>query len=190
MKNTLRLAILALFISCSLWASADDVTDAINEGISAYKEGAYSKAASQLEYAASLVRQKKAEEILAVFPDALSGWTASEAKSESAGAAMFGGGITASRSYSKDDTRIDIEMIMDSPMLASMAGMFSNPSLITMNGGKLIQVQGQQGILNEQSGNPEVMLMVNNNAMFTLRGSNASTDDVKAYAEALRLNKL
>ena len=169
---------------------ADEVTDAIKEGSDAYKDGNYSEAASQLDYASGLIRQKKAEAITAVFPDALSGWTASEASSESAGGMMMGGGITANRSYDKGDASVSIELIMDSPMLSTMMGMFSNPSLITMNGGKMIKIQGQTAILNQQSGNPEVILIVNNNAMFTLRGKGASVDDVKAYGEKLHLDKL
>src|SRR5690606_40271200 len=61
MKNAIRAVLLSFFMGSSLWTLADDVTDAIDDGISAYKKGAYSEAASQLEYAASLVRQKKAD---------------------------------------------------------------------------------------------------------------------------------
>ncbi|MDO3383696.1 hypothetical protein [Gilvimarinus algae] len=183
----------ALALCASLLAApalADDITDAVDEAMAAYKDGKLSEAVSQLDYAAGLIRQQKAEAIKAVFPKPLSGWSGSEAESQSAGGMMMGGGITANRNYTKGDASVDIELVTDSPLLQSMMGMFNNPSLITMNGGKLIKVQGQKAILNEQSGDPEIILIVNGSAMFTLRASGASTDDLKAYGEALNLDKL
>jgi hypothetical protein len=169
---------------------ADEVTDAIDEGVSAYKSGDLSEAANQLNYAAGLIGQQKAEAVKAVFPDALSGWEASEIESESAGG-MMGGGISANREYAKGDAEVTIELVMDSPMLQSMMGMINNPSIITMNGGKLIKIQGQKAIYNGDEDRPELTLIINNNAMFTLKaGHGTALDDLKAYAEALNLDKL
>lgn len=178
----------ALALSTTTWA--DEITDAVDEAMNAYKDGQFSEAVSQLDYAAGLIRQKKAEGILAVFPDPLSGWSAEDAESQAAGGMMMGGGITANRSYSKGDMSISIELVTDSPLLQSMMGMFNNPSLITMSGGKLIKIQGHKAILNGQSQDPEVILIVDGNAMFTLRANGASEDDVKAYGEALNLEAL
>jgi len=169
---------------------ADDILEAIDEGVSAYKKGELSEAVSQLDYASGLIRQKKAEAIKAVFPDALNGWQAGVTKSESAGG-ILGGGISANRQYKKDDAKVDIQLLVDSPMLQSMMGMFNNPSMITMSGGKLIKVQGHKTIHNGNPDRPELTLIIDSNAMFTLKGNSATSfEQLKAYGEALKLDKL
>lgn len=170
---------------------ADEVTDAITQGASAYKSGDLTEASSQLKYAAGLIGQQKAEAIKAVFPDALNGWSAGKIASRSAGGIM-GGGISANRSYQKDTGKISIELVMDSPMLQSMMGMINNPSVITMSGGKLINIQGHKSIYNGNTERPELILIIDGNAMFTLkaRGDAAGLDELKAYGEALELEAL
>ncbi|UTF59944.1 hypothetical protein [Gilvimarinus sp. DA14] len=187
-KTRYALALSAILVSP--FSQADDITDAVDEAMSAYKEGELSEAVSQLDYAAGLIRQQKAEAIKAVFPKPLSGWQASEIDSEAAGGMMMGGGISAEREYSKGDAYITIDLVTDSPMLQSMMGMLNNPSLITMNGGKLIKIQGHKAILNDQEEDPEIILIVDSNAMFTLHASGASVDELKAYGEALNLEAL
>ncbi|WP_339898347.1 hypothetical protein [uncultured Gilvimarinus sp.] len=183
------LAAIALSLaSSSLYA--DEVTDAVDEGLSAYKSGDLSTASSQLDYASGLIRQQKAESIKVVFPNALGGWEASEVESESSGG-MMGAGISANREYYKGDADVSIELVMDSPMLQSMMGMINNPSMITMNGGKLVKVQGQKAIYNGDKDYPELIMIIDNNAMFTLKANGGATlDDLKAYGEALDLEAL
>ncbi|MBU2884463.1 hypothetical protein KO507_01645 [Gilvimarinus agarilyticus] len=188
--KTFAITTLACALALPCIAQADEITDAVDEAITAYKDGQLSEAVSQLDYAAGLIRQQKAEAILAVYPDPLSGWSADQAESQVSGGMMMGGGITASRSYSRGDTEVSIDLVTDSPLMQSMMAMFNNPSLITMSGGKLIKIQGHKAILNDQNENPEIMLIVNGNAMFTLKARGASSDDLKAYGEALNLDAL
>lgn len=172
-------------------AGADEITGAIDEAVSAYKDGQLAEAASQLDYAAALIRQQRAKALEAVFPKPMKGWTADEAESESAGGAMMGGGISASRGYTRGESEVRIELVTDSPMLQSMMGMLNNPALITMNGGKLIKIQGHKAILNnEEENQPEITLIVDGKAMFTLTGYGISVDELKAYGEALKLDVL
>jgi hypothetical protein len=185
---TLTAIVLALAAS---GLKADEVTDAIAQGTSAYKSGDLTEAGSQLKYAAGLIAQQKAKAVTAVFPDALSGWSAGKITSSSAGG-MMGGGISANRTYQKDASKISIELVMDSPMLQSMMGMINNPSVITMSGGKLINIQGHKTIYNGNTERPELILIIDGNAMFTLkaRGESAGLDELKAYGEALDLDAL
>lgn len=187
-KTHLTLALSAILLTP--FSQADEITDAVDEAMSAYKEGELSEAVSQLDYAAGLIRQQKAEAIKAVFPKPLSGWDATDIESEATGGMMMGGGISAEREYTKGDAYITIELVTDSPMLQSMMGMLNNPSLVTMNGGKLTKIQGHKAILNDQNGDPEIILIIDSNAMFTLRADGATTKELKAYGEALNLEAL
>ncbi|TQV89012.1 hypothetical protein [Aliikangiella coralliicola] len=195
MKSIIKLmskSIFFLILFCLPYLSnADEVTNAINEGLRQYQKGEFSAATSQLDYAAALIRQQKIGRVITVFPEPLTGWKAEVAGSDSSSELTLGGGITANRIYSLGERQeVEIELMMDSPMLQSMLSMFSNPSMITMSGAKLISVQGIKAMLRVEDGDIEVILIVNNNAMFTLKGYGASEEDVIAYAEALRLDKL
>jgi len=190
MKSSL-IVTTALAACLSLSVAADEITDAISEAVSAYKGGKLSEAVSQLDYASALIRQQKAAKLLAVFPEPLKGWTAENAESESAGASMMGGGISANRTYVRGENEVSIELVTDSPMLQSVMGMLNNPALITMNGNKLIKIQGHKAVLDmEEKDYPEIMLIINGKTMFTLKGNNAGVDDLKAYGEKLNLDAL
>ncbi len=91
--------ILLIAILLALPALADEVTDAVDEGLAAYKAGNYSEAASNLEYAAALIKELKGEKIGVVFPDARQGWEKGEVETAAAGASMFGGGVSATCMY-------------------------------------------------------------------------------------------
>jgi hypothetical protein len=178
-------------LNFSIEAGADEITGAIEEAVSAYKDGQLSEAVSQLDYAAALIRQQRSKALVAVFPKPMKGWAADEAEGDSVGGAMMGGGISASRGYTRGESEVRIELVSDSPILQSMMGMLNNPALITMNGGKLIKIQGHKAILNnEQKNQPEITLIVDGKAMFTLTGYDVSVDELKAYGEALNLNVL
>ena len=58
-----------------------------------------SQAIGEIEFALAQLKQKKAEALGQIFPAAPSGWTAEKAQGSSAGGAMFGGGVSATRSY-------------------------------------------------------------------------------------------
>lgn len=194
-KTTIQSTLLAAALGLTVLtqaplALADEITDAMDSGIQKYKDGDMSGAAGQLDYAATLMRQKKAENAVSVFPDPLDGWEADDAESKAAGAAMFGGGISASRSYSSDDRQLTIELVMDSPVLQSMIGMFNNPSMIAMQGGKLTQINGINAMLKEENGEVQIVFVANNNALFTLTGNSTTVDEVKAYAKALKLDTI
>lgn len=185
----------SLFVSllcCSLMLSADEAE--INEAIAAatkhYKAGELSQAIAQLDYASTLIRQEKGEQVKNAFPAAPSGWQAEDANSEIAGAAMFGGGITASRVYYNDQQRIEMQLMMDSPMLQAFSMMLSNPSMIAMSGGKLIKVQGIQAVQKIDGDQLEIQFVTSAGAMITVNGDSSAQSTILALANAIDLNKL
>lgn len=186
-------AVLAMALCLGAFpAMADDVTDAINEGVSQYKAGNYSEAASQLDYAAQLIRQKKGGDLETMFPKPLSGWTAEDATSTAAGAAMFGGGVTAQRNYYKDGSNITINIMTDSPAMQGMMMMLSNPAFASSSGMKLDKVNGQRAMYEYDAANQtgEMTIVVNNKYLITINGDVVSLDEIKAYAGAIDFDKL
>ena len=173
-----------------LVANANDVDDAIKAATEHYKAGELSKAIAQLDYASTLLRQEKGEQVKQVFPAAPSGWQAEDAESDVAGAAMFGGGISASRQYYNDEQRFEIQLMMDSPMLQAFSMMLSNPSMIAMSGGKLIKIQGLQAVQKLEGDQLEIQFLSPTGAMVTLSGDKAAQSTMLALANAIDLKKL
>lgn len=187
---------LSIFTAAALispnYLMADDVMDSINEGIEAYKEGAYKDAVESLNYASQLIQQMKGENLTSYLPEPLEGWTAQTANSQTAGAAMFGGGITADRSYSKGNSQINISIITDSPMMQGMMMMFSNPMFASSDGGKLKKIKRQKAVVKYDANNKsgEIQIMAGDRIMVNVDGSNVSEADLMSYAKALDYKKL
>ena len=170
---------------------ADDITDSINEALEYYKNGEYTEAVSNLNYAAQLIQQKKGGSLESFLPEPLKGWKAQETTSQAAGAGMFGG-VTAEREYTKDDASVSVTIVTDSPMLQGMAVMFSNPAFAVSDGGKLEKIAGQRAIVKYSSADNggDIQIMVANRFLVSVDGRDVSKSDLKNYAAAIDYKQL
>ena len=182
------LAVTAVFVTGSV---ADDVLDTIDDAVSAYKSGNYSQAVEDLNYAAELIRQKKGENLKNYLPAPLNGWKASEAETQTASTAMMGGGTVVKRSYTKGDSRIEVQIITDSPMMQTVAMMIGNPMFMG-GGGKMIRINRQKAIIeyDKQSRSGQIQMVAGEKYLIIVSGDNVTEDDLKAYAKAIDVKKL
>lgn len=132
---------------------ADEIADQIKQALKFYQEGKISAALEELNFAAAQLRQKKAESLFAVFPKAPEGFTAEKPSSQAGGAAMLGGGISATQVYRKSGGgQAEIKLMSDSPLLQTIAMMMSNPMFMQGGrNGKLIRVAGHKAILKSRT---------------------------------------
>ncbi len=184
----------ALAIVFALFAGtafADDIVTSINEALEYYKNGDYTEAVSNLNYAAQLIQQKKGGSLESFLPKPLSGWSAEDASSQAAGAGMFGG-VTAQREYRKGDSSVSVTIITDSPMLQGMMVMFSNPMFATSDGGKLEKINKQKAIVKYQPSEKEgeIQIMVASRFLVTVEGRDVTKAELNQYAEAIDFDKL
>ncbi|MCB9516682.1 MAG: hypothetical protein H6693_10855 [Candidatus Latescibacteria bacterium] len=182
------IAILIIALALPTLAAADDVTDAIDEGLAAYKANRFGDAASSLEYAAALIKQQKGEAIGVVFPDAPAGWSREEPQSGAAGAAMFGGGVSASCDYEQDggDGQMSIQIMSDSPVIATLSMALSNPMLMASDGAKLTKFGGNKARVKFENGSGEIQVLVESTVLVTLNGSDLpSKEPLTGLAEAI-----
>ena len=190
----IRSLLLVLFCSMvfSGIAFADDVTDAINEALQNYNDGKFSDAMTSLNYASQLIGQKKGGDLQSFLPQPLGGWEAEEASSQSMGAAMLGGGVSAERQYNKGSSSIRIQIVTDSPMIQSMMMMFGNPMLAGADGGKMEKISGEKAIVkyNATEKTGTITLVIANRFLVTLDGNDAALEDLKAYAGKIDYKKL
>jgi len=169
-------------------AMADEVTDQIQEGLKAYEKGDLDTATIALDTAATLIRQQQANSLSGVLPEPLPGWSADEAETSSAGAAMLGGGLHAERTYRKEDEQVNVSVVGNSPMLQAMSMMFANPAMMGGDA-KLLIVDGRKVIQKKED--HSLQAMIANNFLVTVEGGDGTADEsVKAYFEAIDFEAL
>jgi hypothetical protein len=189
------MTVAAVFLIMSVVSSpvlADDVTDSINEALKQYDSGEFAGAVQSLDYASQLIRQKKGGQLEAFLPEPIFGWEAEEATSQSMGSAMFGGGVTAERSYGKGDSHVSVKIITDSPMMQGMMMMFSNPILGTSDGGKLERINGEKAIVKYSNENKAgtITVVIAERFLLTVEGNNVDRQDLTAFTQAIEFKKL
>nr|WP_321467632.1 hypothetical protein [uncultured Desulfobulbus sp.] len=169
-----------------LWAE-DNVLSTIREATRQYEAGDYTGAASNLDYAAQLVRQRKSERMKSLLPEPLAGWVGREANAQALGAAILGGGVTVSRDYRRDRSSVSVEIVSDSPVLQSVLMMINNPMFAGAGGGKLETLKGQRAIIKYDSGKQggEMYVVVDSRFVVTIKGKQVSREDLMAYGEAI-----
>ncbi|MCK5071442.1 MAG: hypothetical protein KAR01_12890 [Desulfocapsa sp.] len=167
----------------------DPVVETIEKALIEYKNNDFSNAATSLDYAGQLIRQKKGETLNNLLPEPLPGWTADEGTSKVTSAALLGGGLTAERTYTKDDSLIKITIITDSPLMQSMIMIFSNP-LFAASAGQLELINGHKGVVNYQNNGGDINIVVNNRFLVTLKGKNVSRMDLMSSAKSIDLDTI
>ena len=167
-----------------------EIKQAITTATEAYQTGELSQAVTQLDYAATLIRQLQAHELGKLFPEPLPGWQADKVDSQAGAAGLFGGGINASRSYHQADNRLEINIMKDSPLLQTMGMLFSNPSMASMSGYKVTRIQGHTAMSKAEGGKRELQMLIENRILLQFNGRNLSEDDLKAYAEAVDIEAI
>lgn len=169
-------------------ARADDVTDQIDAAKEAYKAGDFTLAKQALEVAAQLIEQQKAESLPGYLPAPIKGWKVAEIETEAQGpSTVFGGGVSAKRTYLKEDGTADvtIEIIGDSPLMTQFASIMMNPSLAGA-AGKLKVIDKQRALLTSDG---ELKLLVANRFLINITGT-ADEDAKTAFAKAIDYEKL
>lgn len=184
MRSAMIGGALAGVMALAIPAVADEVRDSIQEALAAYEKNDLAAAKQALDYASELINQKNAEDLGAVLPKPMAGWTADDLETSNAAAGLFGGTRVA-RSYNKSGARVAVQVLTDSPMLASWMPMLANPKIAAAVG-KLTKVSKYRAM---QTKKGQLILVVANRYLIIVDGS-GSFEDKTAYAEAIDFNKL
>jgi hypothetical protein len=181
-----------LLISLGISVHADDVTDTISDAVKSYENGDFSVAVEDLNYALELIKQKKSEGLQDYLPKPLSGWTAKDASSQTAGSGMFGGGLSAHRQYKKGKSRVKVQIMADSPVLQGMMGLFTNPMFATSDGGKLERINRQKAIVkyNKDKEKGDIKIVVAKRFMVTIEGTKVTREELISYAKGIDYRKM
>lgn len=176
------IGMLLLGAAAPVWA--DDITDQIDEARKAYEAKDLATAAAALSAAQDLIRQQSADAWKTMLPDPLPGWTADDATSASAGAALLGGGTNVSRTYHNGSDSVTIEMIADSPVMQGLGRLMSS-GLVTGSDNKLLIIGGRK-VTYTKSDN-SLSTMAAEKVLVQVKGSRGVDEKtLKDYLAALR----
>jgi len=186
--------LLLLSLAVALPAAADQIGGQLEKGLKLYQEGKLSQAISEIEFALAQLKQKKAEALSRIFPEPLPGWTAEKAQGSSAGGAMLGGGITASRRYADQGKgRVKVEVVTDSPLIQSLAMMLSNPMFLQSGkAGKLVLFQGHKAVLKDKGQRAELQCLLEGKVLLRVSAwrVKGAASVVQQFAAKMDLGKL
>jgi len=163
-------------------ARADDVTDQINEALTAYGKKDLPTAIAGLEAALNLVRQMRADAYGALLPDAPSGWTADKTETISAGLAMAGGGSGATRKYHKGNDTVTVSILADSPLMQVMSTLMG-AGMAGMGGMRTQIVNGRRTIYMKDDG--AYTTMVGDHILVRVEGRGQPEDVLKQFLTAV-----
>lgn len=170
----MRSIALAALLSAAFLATpalADDVSDAIGEAKTAYDAGDLSKAKQSLDVATQLVAQKQADGLAKLLPEPPSGWTAEAADTTGGLGSFLGGGLIVKRTYVKGETDVTVQLMANSPLLGSLAPLFSNVQMLG-GLGKVFRQKGRAAVLTTEG----QIQMVLGKSYLTIEGSAPEAD--------------
>lgn len=188
MKNSIVSFVFLMWVSA---VSADEIRSAIDESLAAYEAGKFSLAASQLDLASQLLREKSGAGIAEAMPKAPDGWqTEGEPDVEAMGAGFMGAMTTAAQSYSKGSGRVTVRIVSDSPMIAQLSMLFSNPAMVRQMGQKMVRVGDGQALLNFEGDSGTLTQVIASRYLVTVEGNGIQESDLTDFAAAVNTAKL
>lgn len=166
-------------------AAADEFTDVVESALAAYRDGDVAGAQADIEYAAKLLLDMKAEALATFLPAAPAGWSKEAADTEGAGVAMamFGGGTTAAATYRRGSEEMTLTLMANSPMVSGIGAMVSGMGSVA--GGETVRIQRTQFAVTDG----EMQGVVDEKVLVTVGGS-AALEDKTALVEAMDLRAL
>lgn len=171
-------------------------TDAVAAAQKAFEAQDYGSAVSALQAAIKAVQKLQRVSILAALPKP-DGFTVQDEQPEEEAANPFAAGMalmgmTVKRSYEKgDDKHIECEIMASSPAVSMMSMIFSNPALITADGGELVEYGQHKAMLKKQGDDgQELQILLNNKHLVKVTTRGLSADELLAVFDQACVDRL
>jgi hypothetical protein len=134
MKSICKAVLATLYLTSSTAVFAQDTAAQLQAAADAYATGDLRAASLALTEARKAIDLERGSKLMAAFPPAPDGWTL-EVKDFGPDMAAMGGGAGVDASYTHSDGRyVNFNVMVDSPLVASMMGMFGSPELLAAMG--------------------------------------------------------
>jgi hypothetical protein len=196
MRNTIYTIVFAALGFCFINTSAQDVSAKLKEAETAYSSNNLDNARFALQEALNEINQEIGKEILGLLPTKMNILAYNEKEDNVTGASGFAG-LFVNRTFGKGDTSAKIDIISDSPLIASLNAMLSMPMFMGASNGndKKIKVNGYKGLLQKSTNeNKTVSYTIQiplNQTLLTLHVSgNFGENDATNMANSLPIEKI
>ncbi len=188
--------LLVFWTSGVVFSQEKEALQSIQQAEKFVKAKQYSDAIQQLQMAIHNLSILTTNDLKTFLPQPLPGWKADApdvSSPQAAGMGIVAGGI-ASRHYYHGDKSVDIDIAVNSPLVASLKALVGNPLLLTMSGaGQIIEIQGYKAVLKTESQNNHVELNIlpGTSIAVSIKGDGFSDASIlKKYASRINLKKL
>ena len=169
---------------------APTFAEAVEQAGKAVESEQFGTAISLLQQGILDLQKKQRVAVLAGMPKP-EGWEFEDEKVDEAAeqfnAGMAAVGSTVRRRYTKgDDSRMNVEVTANSPMLQMLAIMFANPAMISSEGGELVQYGAHKAILKKTGENAhELQILMHDKHLIRVDAQGVSADDLlKVFDQA------
>jgi hypothetical protein len=180
MQKITRTIIAALVIGgFSLPVQADEIEESLQMALEAYQAGDIKAAKEEIDFAAQLIAQMKAAGLTAFLPEPMEGWTR-EDDDQGSGMMGFGGGMSAGARYIRDGEDVEIQLMAENQMVASMAVMFNNAAIMGSMG-QVKRIKRQKVVVTPDG---ELQALIDSRILVQISGS-APIEEKEAYFGAL-----
>jgi len=163
MKRTTVIAFL-LVLGAGTWLQAQDVPARYDEARSAYQSGNLEDARFALQQALNEINQVVGREILNLLPAEWNGMTIDTAADNVTGTSAGFAGLYVNRGYTGENREASIEIISDSPMLASLNAVLTMPAFMASDQNqKRIKVSNYKALMTkdvDEQGNASYEIQV------------------------------
>jgi hypothetical protein len=192
MKTSLSILLFAAPRLFTVHLQADNITDPIQIALKAYKDKEYKLAIEELKYATAALQKLEAEENRKLLPDPLDGWEKKEGdESGQAAMNMFGGGSMTTAEYTRGDEHIEVQIIANSPMIATVAMMINNSMFSGAEGGEPYRYKKLKGIKQKNGDTTEITLLMAGQIMIKLTGKNLKEERLlEQYLDKMELQTI
>ncbi len=171
---------------------ADEVEDAINSALTAYKSGKPGEAGNLLRKASEMINAKSGNTLSAALPNKIGEWNGGKIDTKSLEG--MGGGQSVDRGYrkgpkeDKSSLTANVSVIANSPTLTQVSGLLSNPSLGALLGAKTRTVGGQSAMVMPKEG--LLQMVIDGKYLVAVRGKKCSEDQLAELAAGVKIDVL
>ncbi len=173
-------AVAAVLVSGPGWAgvqdgTADAVSGHLDAGARAYRRGDITVAARELQAAVMDLQQRLGRDLAAAMPPVPAGWQADDPEVEGLGS--VGGGLSVTRAYTRDDSSLNVSIILDSPAVGAAAALMANPT--AQPNLKRVKVGAEDALLRWDAAarSGEITLVVASRVLLQIEGDGLPGDD-------------
>lgn len=165
----------------TLWAfsaqAADTVPARLDAARAAHAKGDLARAALELESAVAELQARLGKQLAEFLPPPPAGWQAEPVETHSL--AGTGGGLAVTRAYGRDDSTLNISLIIDSPAVSAAAAQLA---AAPQPNARKVKVGAEEAVMrwDSQGRNGEVLMVLGPRILLQIEGDSLATSDILA----------